>query len=269
MPWFKVDDKLHDHRKARKAGKAAMGVWVLAGSWSMDNLTDGFVPEDVLSRWGTKADAARLVTAGMWAVAEHAGEQGWRFHDWDRFQPSAAVTASVRAKEAEAGVLGNHRRWHTDRGISDPNCEHCYRVPDREPEGQPDEVPESGAIPPVPVPDTRTSPNGEVTAWPAAKNAAAKPAAKRATQRPESFTPSQAHVDLAVERGVDLRAEWAKFCDWTDANGKTYKDWPAALRNWIRNARPAPGQQPSRVQQHLDLARQLQAEQDGILGELR
>ena len=57
MAWFKVDDKLHDHRKARRAGKAAIGVWVLAGSWAMDNLTDGFVPEVVLLRWGTRTDA--------------------------------------------------------------------------------------------------------------------------------------------------------------------------------------------------------------------
>lgn len=98
---------------------------------------------------------------------------------------------------------------------------------------------------------------------------AAKP--KRATQRPSDFRPSEAHVALASERGVDLHAEWAKFCDWCDANGKTYKDWPAALRNWIRNARPTiGGQQRSRVQQHLDLARQLAAEENGqaSIGEL-
>lgn len=41
MSWFKVDDKLHDHRKARKAGKSAMGVWVLAGSWCMSSETAG------------------------------------------------------------------------------------------------------------------------------------------------------------------------------------------------------------------------------------
>lgn len=168
MPWFKVDDKLHDHRKARKAGKAAMGVWVLAGSWSMDNLTDGFVPDDVLTRWGTRADAGRLVAAGLWYVDEHAGERGWRFHDWATFQPSAAVTAAVKAKEAEAGVLGNHRRWHVARGISDPDCEFCYRVPDQEPDGVPDDLPESGPesppIPPEPEPEPLyVSPNGETS----------------------------------------------------------------------------------------------------------
>ena len=120
--WFKVDDKLHDHRKARKAGKAAMGVWVLAGSWSMDNETDGFVPDDVLMRWGTEADARKLVAAGLWDRESFQGEEGHRFHDWSRFQPSAAVTAAKRAKEHEAGLRGNHKRWHVDRKITDPDC---------------------------------------------------------------------------------------------------------------------------------------------------
>ena len=57
--WFKVDDKLHDHRKARKAGKAAMGVWVLAGSWSMDNETDGFVPDDTAAPQPGRNQSAR------------------------------------------------------------------------------------------------------------------------------------------------------------------------------------------------------------------
>lgn len=96
----------------------------------------------------------------------------------------------------------------------------------------------------------------------AASAASPKKAAKRATSRPENFRPSQAHIDLAAERGVDLRAEWPQFCDWTDANGKTYKDWPAALRTWIRKARPTAqqaGQQPhqGRASQWLQLAADL------------
>ena len=169
MPWFKVDDKLHDHRKARKAGKAAIGVWVLAGSWAMDNLTDGFIPDDVLTRWGTRADAGRLVAAGLWYVDEHNGERGWRFHDWTHFQPSAAVTAATKAKEAEAGLRGNHNRWHVQRGITDPDCAYCYRVPDQDPDGEPDRVDVGsgriGGESPVPVPDPipHVSPNGETS----------------------------------------------------------------------------------------------------------
>lgn len=170
MSWFKVDDKLHDHRKARKAGKAAMGVWVLAGSWSMDNDTDGFVPADVLARWGTAADARKLIDAGLWDRETFQGEDGFRFHDWTRFQPSAAVTAARRAKESEAAMRGNHSRWHLQRGISDPDCEYCYRVPDQAPDQAPDRVSvgsvsgqdESAPNRPVPVPEPTTSSNEEV-----------------------------------------------------------------------------------------------------------
>ena len=101
MPWFKVDDKLHDHRKARAARKAAMGVWVLAGSWSADNLQDGFVPENVLSRWGTTQDAARLVEVGLWHPGEKDGESGWFFHEWNERQPTKAEVETERKANAD------------------------------------------------------------------------------------------------------------------------------------------------------------------------
>lgn len=106
MPWFKVDDKLHDHRKVRIAQKEAMGVWVLAGSWASDNLTDGFVPETVLLRWGTREDAERLVAAGLWYADEHEGERGWRFHEWAQRNPLRADKLRERAAKAEAGRMG-------------------------------------------------------------------------------------------------------------------------------------------------------------------
>lgn len=164
MPWFKVDDQLHDHRKARAAGKAAMGVWVLAGSWCSERELGGFVPESVLSRWGTRADAGRLVAAGLWDEGENDGERGWWFHDWSIFQPDAATLRAVRAKESTAGALGNHKRWHVTRGVSVPDCEFCYRVPDQEPDGAPDRVSVGwgiGSASPVPVPDPdREVPSG-------------------------------------------------------------------------------------------------------------
>ena len=125
MPWFKVDDKLHDHRKARKAGRSAMGVWLLAGSWSMATETDGFIPAAVLARWGTKTDAARLVAAGFWDEAEKDGETGWQFHDWLTYQPDARTMRLKQEAESKAGSEGNHRRWHKRRGVFDPECSFC------------------------------------------------------------------------------------------------------------------------------------------------
>jgi len=106
MTWFKVDDKLHDHRKARAAGAAAMGVWVLAGSWAADNLTDGFIPATILPRWGRPRDATRLVDVGLWFADKQDGEEGWRFHEWHERQPTRAQRLEERAAKVEAGRAG-------------------------------------------------------------------------------------------------------------------------------------------------------------------
>jgi len=59
---------------------------------------------------------------------------------------------------------------------------------------------------------------------------------KRATQLPEDFRPGDKHIALAADLGVDLRREWPKFTDHHRAKGSTFKDWSAALNNWIRKA---------------------------------
>lgn len=60
--------------------------------------------------------------------------------------------------------------------------------------------------------------------------------AKRATQIPDDFKPSDDHIKLGNELGVLVANEFTKFNDYCAANGKTYKDWNAAFRNWLRNA---------------------------------
>jgi hypothetical protein len=85
MPFFWVDDKLHSHPKAIKAGARAIGLWTLAGSWSNDQGTDGFVPDYMVSRWDSqgKRIASTLVAVGLWETAKRGDETGWRFHEWE------------------------------------------------------------------------------------------------------------------------------------------------------------------------------------------
>ena len=106
MTWFKVDDKLHGHVKARRAGVAAMGLWALAGSYCADHRTNGVVAAEVVEALAGDegvALAARLVVVGLWV----AGDTGWRFHDWADYQPQAVHSservAEVSRKRAEAG----------------------------------------------------------------------------------------------------------------------------------------------------------------------
>lgn len=163
MAWFKVDDGFNNHRKVKELRRGterlrAVGLWTLAGSYSADEGLGGLVPASVVEEWGaTKKDVEALIRVGLWEYVEDAAAM---FHDWDHYQPDAATLAAQRAKESASGQLGNHRRWHTKRGITVPDCEYCHRVPDQEPDGEPETYPESGAnrvsigsASPVPVPD--------------------------------------------------------------------------------------------------------------------
>lgn len=97
MPWFKVDDTLAFHAKTLAAGNAAMGLWVRAGAWSMQTLSDGFVPTQAARQMGTRAEAARLVEVGLWAEKD----DGYLFHEWTQRQPSRAKVQADREANAE------------------------------------------------------------------------------------------------------------------------------------------------------------------------
>jgi hypothetical protein len=103
VPWFKVDDGLHAHRKVVRAGIDAMGLWVVAGSWCADQLTDGFIPDYMAQRLDPDFEkhAAALVAAKLWVPGEKDEETGWWFHQWSEEgrQPTAA---SVNAKRDDA-----------------------------------------------------------------------------------------------------------------------------------------------------------------------
>lgn len=93
MPWFKADDRLPDHRKVRQLGRErlpALGLWLLSGCWSSGALSDGFVPAEVVARWGDPKEQAQnaLLRVGLWHPDSEQGEEGFRFHDWPEWQPT-------------------------------------------------------------------------------------------------------------------------------------------------------------------------------------
>lgn len=106
MAWYKVDDRLPTSRKLmripRAQRKAAIGVWTLAGAWSMHEMTDGFVPAYAIEEWGgDEDDAHALVCAGMWEDDERDGDPGWQFVNWDEYQPTKADVEAKRERDRE------------------------------------------------------------------------------------------------------------------------------------------------------------------------
>lgn len=148
MAWFQVDDQLAMHRKVCEAGNAAMGLWVRAGSWSMQNLTEGYVPTKAARTLGTAGQARTLVSVGLWVEVEG----GYQFHEWGTRQMSAEQIAERRRKRAEAGRKGGQSKAKPEanpEANASPNTE---ATPKQNHEQEPEQLPEQNRTP-VPVPD--------------------------------------------------------------------------------------------------------------------
>ena len=205
-----VDDKLHSHPKAVRAGVSAMGLWSLAGSWSADQLTDGFVPDYIAARIDSdsEAHAAELVKARLWHATEKNGEPGWQFHEWENFQPTREQVEAKReaARERMARVRGNRKGGSQEVRANT--------------EGTSQEVRLTPALPIPSQPDKGTR--------------------KRGTRIPDDFAVTDDMRSWAHANGVGhlpLEAITEEFFDyWRGVAGaKGVKlDWFATWRNWIR-----------------------------------
>jgi hypothetical protein len=98
MTWFKVDDQFHSHPKVMATDPAALGLWVVAGSWCSAGLTDGFVPDYALVRLlpGAVKLATKLVAAGLWTRVDG----GYQFHGWHERNPTSEREKERRANNA-------------------------------------------------------------------------------------------------------------------------------------------------------------------------
>lgn len=103
--WFKVDDNLAFHRKVVAAGNGAMGLWVRAGSWCGQHLTDGFIPDHMISILGTTAQRSKLINVGLWE--EVPG--GCQFHGWNEKGRQPTSKAVLEEREKAAGRQAKYR----------------------------------------------------------------------------------------------------------------------------------------------------------------
>lgn len=128
MVWFKVDDSFHSHPKVMATDTAALGLWVVAGSWCGANLTDGFVPDHVLPRLlpGAVKLASKLVAAGLWSRAEG----GYQFHESDEIRRLWSIEHLDGRKiplELRAFVFERDGRCCLECGVTeDLTLDHIY-----------------------------------------------------------------------------------------------------------------------------------------------
>lgn len=79
MSYFMVDGDFHSHPKVIDTSSAAIGLWVMAGSWSKRHGTGGHVTPGAVRTLGSTAKFAdELVRVGLWEKTD----RGYVFHDW-------------------------------------------------------------------------------------------------------------------------------------------------------------------------------------------
>lgn len=82
---FLLDDDWDNDPRVVRAGTAAFGLYSRCGMWVARHLTDGFVPTEVATTYGTREWAAKLVDADLWTTVGN----GFLIPDYLVLNPSA------------------------------------------------------------------------------------------------------------------------------------------------------------------------------------
>lgn len=225
MPWFQVDDGFHAHPKVFSLSMAAVGVWVLGGSWSARYLTDGAVPAGMVTRLGGSPEhAAELVAAGLWSETP----EGFQFHEWEKVQPLKADVEAERAAARERMRAVRAKR----KGVQ-PHSEE--RSPEQVPNVHGD-VQGNGAGTSAEVLSALTIPSHSIPREPS--NEGSGGPRKRGTRIPDPFVVTADMRAWAADRTplVDVNGSTERFVNhWRAKAGKdaTKLDWVATWRNWL------------------------------------
>lgn len=238
MAWFKIDDGFWAHPKTLQLTDSAVALWVRAGAWSCQQLTDGFIPQYALPMLGVdEFPALQLVEVGYWDVSDG----GYTFHDWDEYQEASEAVKDRRKKNAE-----KMRRWRDAKAAKQGGNQASNPVSD------PVTLPVTNQVS-NPLPDpTRPDPTSLSTTAPAVRVSEAD------FERAWSHWPKKVERKKSLEkfkaavkrRGLEeLISDIARFGDAYARHSE--KQFTPALNVWLNGERwtdELPGAQAARVE---------------------
>ncbi|MFF9894929.1 hypothetical protein [Streptomyces longispororuber] len=124
MAWFALDDGFDTHPKVRKAGNAAVGVFVRLGVHATRHLTEGHLDGDIVRSYGTGPNIRKLLTVGMLHEHGHAcprcpqpAEGDFVIHDYLDYNKSRA---QIEAAREAARKRQNRGRENARRNRNQP-----------------------------------------------------------------------------------------------------------------------------------------------------
>jgi hypothetical protein len=143
-----LDVNFFDDPEILAAGEKAGWLYLHMLTLSKRTLSDGFVADAQVRKFGLTGMAARLSALAKDHLIERR-DGGWFCSAYAKRNRSAAEIRQTQRLEREAAIIGNHRRWHVE-GKTSPRCDVCASrladpmvPPTRVPDQVPDLPPES------------------------------------------------------------------------------------------------------------------------------
>jgi hypothetical protein len=134
MPWTRIDDRIHSHRKFKRVSNDAIALWLLALSYCGDNLTDGRLTDTEVERLLAERRMGKEVVAELTGAPSgeeplwHRVEGGYAVHDYLDYNPSREHVLrerewAIRRKE----LYADPELMRFIRGRDRDRCRYCGR----------------------------------------------------------------------------------------------------------------------------------------------
>lgn len=243
--WFKVDDSFFSNPKTAMLSDGATALWLRSGSWSAQQLTDGFIPARMVPMFRGSDDSVReLCDVGLWKRDDE--RDGYRFHDWSDYQPDGEEVDALRRKRSEAGKRGANRRWsrktvdeNGKNGKTDGKCHGKPMANAWQTHGKP--MANSCPVP-VPVPDKKE------------KEEYSSSFSKEinATEFGDSWDCRDvANKTIATEYpNLDLESAWLAFTGQHQDETRSVNNWTRLWKGWCQRRANMSGIPPSKRHIH-------------------
>lgn len=241
--WFKVDDSFFSNPKTAMLSDGATALWLRSGSWSAQQLTDGFIPARMVPMFRGSDDSVReLCDVGLWERDDE--RDGYWFHDWSDYQPDGEEVDALRRKRSEAGKRGADRRWKRktvdENGKNGKTYGKCHGKPMAN-AWQTDGKRMANSCPvPVPVPDKKEK---EEYSSSFSKETTADEYLE--TGRPEADRQISGQYP-----NLDLTDAWGAFMQHHHGETRTVNEWTRLWKGWCQRRANMSGIPPSKRHIH-------------------
>lgn len=125
ITYILLHDRMPDHEKIAPLTDAAFRRLIEGWCWCSVNHKDGWMPLPVWKRMASANVRKTLRESGLVVEDEKANRAV--FHDYLDIQRSQAEIQELKDAKSKAGIKGNHRRYHVNKGVRDPECSLCLK----------------------------------------------------------------------------------------------------------------------------------------------